>query len=268
MRIAVLSPIAWRTPPVHYGPCERVASLLVDGLVDKGVDVTLFATGNSKTKGVLRSVCNSGYEEDHSINKNVCESLHISELFDNASDFDIIHNNFGFLPLAHTKKILTPVITTILGHPTPELLPIYKKYNGRVYYVSTCNGDRSSKLEYVNTIYHGIDIDNFTFHPNSEEYLLYFGRIHNDKGTKEAIEIARISVKKLIMAGIIQDQQYFDVAIKPLIDGKEVVYVGVAKPEIKNKLLGRAYALINPINFDEPFGLTAIEAMACGCNSL
>jgi len=264
MRIAILSPIAWRTPPVHYGPWERVVSLLAEGLVAKGVDVTLFATGNSKTKGRLRSVCRTGYEEDHSINIKVWECLHISELFDNANDFDIIHNNFDFLPLTYTSNISTPVVTTIHGFSSPELLPVYKKYNGRVYYVSISNADRSPELEYINTIYHGIDIENFTFRHDSGDYLVYFGRIHHDKGTKEAIEIARLSGKKIIIAGIIQDQKYFDADIKPFIDGKEVVYVGVAEPGLRNELLGRACALIHPINFNEPFGLSVVESMACG----
>ncbi len=259
MRIAILSPIAWRTPPVHYGPWERVVSLLAEGLVAKGEEVTLFATSNSKTKGRLRSVCPVGYEEDHSINVKVLECLHISELFDNAEDFDIIHNNFDFLPLTYTGNISTPVVTTIHGFSSPQLLPVYKKYNGKVYYVSISNADRSPELEYINTIYHGIDIENFTFRPNSGDYLIYFGRIHHDKGTKEAIEIAKFSGKKIIIAGIIQDQKYFESDIKPLIDDKEVVYVGVAEPKLRDELLGGACALIHPINFNVPFCLSVVD---------
>ncbi|MEO1444019.1 MAG: mannose-6-phosphate isomerase, partial [Chloroflexota bacterium] len=102
MRIAMLSPIAWRTPPRHYGPWENIVSILTEGLVERGHDVTLFATGDSKTSAKLRAVCPKGYEEDHSIIPKVWEALHISELFDHADEFDIIHNNFDFLPLTYS----------------------------------------------------------------------------------------------------------------------------------------------------------------------
>ena len=143
MRIAMLSPIAWRTPPRHYGPWESVVSVLTEGLVACGYDVTLFATGDSETSGKLRSVCPQGYEEDRSIIPKVWEALHISELFDHAGDFDIIHNNFDFLPLTYTGLTHTPVITTIHGFSSPGILPVYKKYNKSTFYVSISEADRS-----------------------------------------------------------------------------------------------------------------------------
>ena len=264
MRIAMLSPIAWRTPPRHYGPWESVASLLTEELVSRGFDVTLFATGDSETKGKLHAICARGYEEDHSIVPKVWECLHISELFEHADEFDIIHNNFDFLPLTYTGLITTPVVTTIHGFSSPGILPVYKKYNNRVYYVSISDADRSPDLDYIKTIHHGIDINQFDFQPEPDDYLVFFGRIHHDKGAKEALEIARACNKKLILAGIIQDDIYYHQYIEPHLDDNNVVYVGSVGPVQRNQLLGKATALLHPINFNEPFGLSVIESMACG----
>jgi glycosyltransferase involved in cell wall biosynthesis len=264
MHIAMLSPIAWRTPPQNYGPWESVVSLLTEELVSRGYKVTLFATGNSETSGKLHSVCARGYEEDHSIIPKVWECLHISELFEHAEDFDIIHNNFDFLPLTYTSFISTPVVTTIHGFSSAGILPVYKKYNNKVSYISISDSDRSPELDYIKTIHHGIDLNQFDLQLDPDDYLLFFGRIHPDKGTKEAIEIARACNKKLILAGIIQDEAYYNQYIVPHLDRKNVVFIGSAGPVHRNQLLGKATALLHPINFEEPFGLSVIESMACG----
>jgi len=264
MRIAMLSPIAWRTPPRHYGPWESVVSLLTEGLVSRGYNVTLFATGDSETSGKLHAVCARGYEENRSIMPKVWECLHISELFEHAEDFDIIHNNFDFLPLTYTGLITTPFVTTIHGFSSPGILPVYKKYNNKVFYVSISDADRAPDLNYIKTIYHGIDITQFDFQPEPDDYLLFFGRIHHDKGAREAIEIARACNKKLILAGIIQDEDYYHQYIEPYLDNYNAVYVGSAGSVQRSQLLGKAYALLHPINFNEPFGLSVIESMACG----
>lgn len=264
MRIGMLSPIAWRTPPRHYGPWESVVSLLTEGLVLRGHDVTLFATADSQTRARLQAVCARGYEEDPDIVPKVWESLHIAEIFEHADEFDIIHNNFDFLPLTYTGLINTPVLTTIHGFSSPGILPVYRKYNGKVYYVSISDADRSPDLDYIKTIHHGIDINQFDFQPAPDDYLLFFGRFHHDKGAKEAIEIANACNKKLIMAGIIQDENYFKQHVEPFIDNDRFVYVGSADPIKRNRLLGKACALLHPINFNEPFGLSVIESMACG----
>ncbi len=264
MRIAMLSPIAWRTPPRHYGPWESVVSLLTEGLVSHGYDVTLFATGDSETSGKLHAVCARGYEEDRSIMPKVWECLHISELFEHAEDFDIIHNHYDFLPLTYTGLVATPVVTTIHGFSSPSILPVYKKYNNRVFYVSISDADRSPDLDYIKTIHHGIDIKQFDFQPEPDDYLLFFGRIHHDKGAREALEIARVCNKKLILAGIIQDEAYYHQHVEPHLDDDNVVYAGSAGPDQRNRLLGNASALLHPINFNEPFGLSVIESMACG----
>lgn len=263
MKTALISPIAWRTPPIHYGPWENIASLLCEGLVKKGIDVTLFATKDSQTSGKLCAICPRGYEEDKTIEPKVWECLHICEVFERASDFDLIHNNFDFLPLTYSCLVDTPVLTTIHGFSSPSILPVYEKYNEKNYYVSISNSDRSDKLDYIGTVYHGINLEQFTFNDEIGDYLLFFGRMHPDKGAKEAIEIAKGFGKKLIMAGIIQDQEYFDKEVMPHF-GKDIVYIGSVGPEKRDKLLGGAYALLHPIFFEEPFGLSVVEAMACG----
>ena len=264
MKIAMLSPIAWRTPPRQYGPWENVVSLLTEGLVDRGIDVTLFATADSKTRGHLVSVCPRGYAEDPEILPKVWECLHISEVFERGEQFDLIHNHFDYLPLTYTGMTTTPIVTTIHGFSSPKILPVYKKYNKKTFYVAISKADKCPELEYIATIHHGIDLHQFTFRPDHGKYLLFFGRIHPEKGTRECIEVARQTGMKLIIAGIIQDQGYFDLQVKPHLDDDRIIYVGSAGPEKRDELLGGAYALLHPINFDEPFGLSVVEAMACG----
>ena len=264
MRVAVLSPIAWRTPPRHYGPWESVVSLLTEGLVKRGIDVTLFATGDSETKGRLVAICPRGYEEDKEILPKVWECLHISRLFEDGDEFDLIHNHFDYLPLTYIPMTSTPVLTTIHGFSSPKILPVFRKYDGKAHYVSISDADRSPELTYEATIHHGIDLNRFTFRPEAGEYLLFFGRIHNDKGAREAIEIARMVGRKLLLAGIVQDEAYFERYVEPFLDGEKIAYVGSVGPERRDDLLGRAYALLDPIQFDEPFGLSVVEAMACG----
>jgi glycosyltransferase involved in cell wall biosynthesis len=263
MQIAMISPIAWRTPPLHYGPWEQVVSLLTEGLIEAGINVTLFATGDSVTKAKLHAICPKGYEEDPDIDPKVWECLHISEVFDQANKFDIIHNHFDFLPLTYSKLVKTPMLATIHGFSSPKIIPVYKKYNQTVHYVSISEADRNPELNYLATIHHGIDLDQFTFNPAPGDYLLFFGRIHADKGTYEAIQIAKRCKKKLIIAGIIQDEAYFENKVKPFIND-DITYVGSADPVKRDKLIGNASALLHPIYFAEPFGLSVVESFACG----
>src|ERR1700755_922702 len=181
MKAAILAPVAWRTPPRHYGPWEQVASNIAEGLIKLGVEVTLFATGDSITAGKLESICEKGYEEDRGRDAKVLECLHISNLMEKAGQFDIIHNNFDFLPLTYSRLIKTPVITTIHGFSSPKIVPVYQKYNDTSHYVSISNADRSPELDYLATVYNGLDVADFEFNDNPDDYLLYFGRIHPDK---------------------------------------------------------------------------------------
>jgi glycosyltransferase involved in cell wall biosynthesis len=264
MKVAILAPISWRVPPRHYGPWERVVSLLTEGLVERGLDVTLFATADSITKAKLVGICPRPYSEDPSLDVKVWECLHISEVFERAEEFDLIHNHFDFLPLSYSKLIKTPVVTTIHGFSSERIVPVYKKYNGHVHYVSISNADRNPDLNYVATVYHGIPLEEFTFREQKDDYLLFFGRIHHEKGTFEAIQIAKRAGCRLIIAGIIQDQKYFNEKVAPYIDGDRIKYIGSVGPDERDEVLGKARALLHIINFNEPFGLSLIEAMACG----
>jgi glycosyltransferase involved in cell wall biosynthesis len=263
MKVAVLAPVAWRTPPRHYGPWEQVASSIAEGLIQKGIDVTLFATGDSITAGKLESICERGYEEDRDQDAKVLECLHISNLVEKASQFDLIHNHFDFLPLTYSALIKTPIITTIHGFSSPKIIPVYKKYNAINHYVSISNADRSPELNYLATVYNGLNVKDFEFTEMPDEYLLYFGRIHPDKGTAEAIEIAKKSGRKLLIAGLVQDANYFNEKVEPHLS-EQVEYLGNAEPAKRKSLLGKALALLHPISFNEPFGMSVAEAMLCG----
>ena len=264
MRIAVLSPISWRTPPRHYGPWESVVSLLTEELVRLGLDLTLFATGDSQTSGKLIAVCPRPYSEDDSVDPKVAECLHISEVFERAADFDLIHNHYDFLPLTYSALVKTPVVTTIHGFSSPSIIPVYKKYNAQSHYVAISEADKSPELDYIATIHHGIDMARFPFLGAEGEYLLFFGRIHPHKGVREAIDVAQRVGIKLVIAGIIQDQDYFAAEVEPHIDGKTVEYLGSVGPDQRADVLGHALALLHLISFEEPFGLSMVESMACG----
>ena len=264
IHIAMLSPIAWRTPPRHYGPWEWVVSLLTEGLVREGIDVTLFATVDSQTKARLHWICPHPYEEDPQLSPKVWECLHISEVFEHASEFDLIHNHFDFLPLTYSGLVTTPVLTTIHGFSSPKILPVYRKYNRKVYYVAISEADRQSDLEYMATIHHGIPVEEYPFYEDQGDYLLVFGRIHEDKGVYEAIQVAREAGLPLVIAGIIQDEVYYKEKVAPWLDNDSIRYIGPVGPEGKGEILGKAKALLHLINFDEPFGLSLVEAMACG----
>jgi len=263
LKIAVLAPVAWRTPPKHYGPWEQMASNLTEGLVKAGLDVTLFATKDAITNAKLAYVIDKGYEEDRSQDAKVVECLHISNLMEQAEQFDIIHNHFDFLPLTYSKLAKTPFITTIHGFSSERIIPVYKKYNSQTHYVSISDSNRHPDLNYLATVYNGLEISNFDYNPEPDDYLLFFGRIHPHKGTLEAIEIARKSNKILIIAGIVQDEGYFKDKIEPCLNDS-IVFIGAAGPEKRNELLGKALALLHPISFEEPFGLSVAEAMICG----
>ncbi len=260
----MLAPVAWRTPPRKYGPWEQIASNITEALVRKGFDVTLFATSDSITKGKLKSICKSGYEEDKELDPKVEECMHISYLMEQAHEYDIIHNNFDFLPLTYSNLVKTPMVTTIHGFSSPKIIPVYKRFNDINNYVSISYADRSKQLDYIANVYNGINPDSFTLRKEQGSYLLYFGRIHHDKGTHESINIALKAKMKLIIAGYIQDEGYYREKVEPYIDGEQIIYTGNAGPEQRDKLLGEAYALLHPINFKEPFGLSVAESMFCG----
>lgn len=264
MRIAMLSSISWRTPPLAYGPWELVTSLLTEALVARGVDVTLFATLDSITAGKLDGVAPQGYSEDQSLNAKVWEALHIAHCFERAGDFDLIHNQADFMPLIFAEMVDTPIVTTIHGFSSPSILPVFERYNDRAAYVAISDADRAPSLKYAATIHHGIRIDEFPFDPIGSEDLLFFGRIHPDKGAGEAIRAAKAVGRRLVMAGLIQDLEYHAREVAPFLDDPLVDYRGVIGGSNRTRALGSAKALLHLIGFNEPFGLSVVEAMACG----
>ncbi len=264
MRIAVLASIAHSVPPRSYGPWEQVASTLAEGLVERGHDVTLFATADSVTAAALHSEAPAGYEEDASVDAKVYEALHIASAFERAGEFDIISNQFDFLPLAFSALVSTPVVTTIHGFSSERIVPVYRRYDSIGHYVAISDADRHPDLTYAATIHHGIDIDQFTFGAGDGGYLLFLGRIHPHKGTREAIEVAQRAGIPLVIAGIVQDRDYFDSQVAPHVDGVTVSYVGAVGPAQRDLLLGGALALLHLISFDEPFGLSVVESLAAG----
>ena len=186
----MLAPISWRVPPRHYGPWEQFVSLLTEGLVERGVDVTLFAAADSLTSATLVGTIPTGYSEDPELDAKVWEGLHIATVFERAAEFDLIHNNFDFLPLTYSGLVDTPVVTTIHGFSSEKIVPVFERYDDRGHYVAISDADRHPRLHYEATIHHGIRMDTFPLVRAAGDYLLFFGRIHPHKGAAEAIDVA------------------------------------------------------------------------------
>ncbi len=262
MRVGLLGPVAWRTPPRHYGPWERVTSLLAEGLVARGVDVTLFATLDSVTSASLDGVCPRGYADDPTVDGRVWEAMHVAHALTRSGEFDLVHNHLDWLPLAFASHCRAPLLTTVHGFSGAGILPAYARAASN--YVSISDADRSPALEYVATVHHGIDFDELPFLADGGPGLVAFGRIHPDKGTHTAIEIARLAGRPLTICGIVQDERYFTEQVAPHVDGERVVFLGSVGPRQRAQILGGSAALLHPIAFDEPFGLSVVESMACG----
>jgi len=261
-RVAVLSPVAWRTPPRQYGAWETVASNITEGLVSCGWDVTLFATRDSVTRAHLHAVIDRGYEEDPAIDPKVAEYLHISEVFEHAAEFDLIHSHYDFMALSYARLVKTPVLTTIHGFSSPRIMPVYEKYRDE-YFVSISNSDRAPGLSYLATVYNGIDLTLYPMQERGGDSLIFLGRIHPDKGVHLAIEVARLSGLPLLIAGIIQDRAYFREQVEPHLD-RAIRYIGPVDVAGKNALFARARALLHLNTIPERFGLVLAEANAAG----
>jgi glycosyltransferase involved in cell wall biosynthesis len=262
MRIALLGPVAWRTPPLAYGPWELVVSTLAEGLVASGVEVTLFATLDSVTAAELDGVCPVAYNDNAALDGRVWEALHIGHCLSRSHEFDLVHNHLDWLPLAMSRLCRAPMLTTIHGIGDRRILPAYQRSTSR--FVSISDADRQPDLEYLATVHHGIDMSQWPFQPLPGEELVCFGRIHPDKATADAIEIARRLGRPLIICGPVQDATYYDERVAPHVDGELVRYLGNVGGTDRARVLGGAAALLHPLGFDEPFGLSVVEAMACG----
>jgi glycosyltransferase involved in cell wall biosynthesis len=261
----LLAPISWPTPPPGYGPWEQIAYNIAQGMQRRGLDVTLFATGDSRTSARLRSVVPVGLAEDPAQNAEVATALHIASVFAGAHAFDLIHNNFDWKPLTYALATSTPpLITTIHGFSSPPILAAYYAAAQRSFYCSISDSDRDPGLPYLATTYNGIDPAEFTFVDRPGDYLLFLARFHPEKGAHLAIEVAKRAGIRLKMAAIPQDEAYFNECVAPHIDGDRVQFLGHVKGEARDELLGGALALVHMTTRPERFGLTLIEAMACG----
>jgi glycosyltransferase involved in cell wall biosynthesis len=270
MRIGILGPISWRVPPVHYGGWELVVHHLTEGLVKRGHDVTLFASGDSQTGARLSSVVPRPLSMDPDLGAfpRAYESLHMAQAFAGAGSFDILHNNLGSYPVAFTPLCPVPMVTTLHGSGAEaDSKLIYGRYPGERY-VSISDSERAliPDLNYLATVYNGIDVSQFEFSRQAGEYLLVLGRMSPDKGIHFAIEVAQRSHIPLILAGIVppENKQYFDEQIAPHL-GPNIRFVGPVNLEQKARLYADAKAFLHLVTYDEAFGLTMAEAMACGC---
>lgn len=265
MRLAILAPISWPTPPRGYGPWEQIAHDVATGMARRGCDVTLFASGNSTTPVRIASVVPVGLNEDPALDGDVYGALHTAHCFARAAEFDLIHNNFDWKPLTYALATAAPpLVTTIHGFSAPPILAAYYAAAHRSFYCSISKSDRDPGLDYLATTYNGIDPAAFTFVETPGDYLLFLGRFHPEKGTHLAIEIARRAGVRLVIAAIPQDEAYFKTMVAPHIDGDRVRFVGAVEREARDVLLGGALALVHMTTRPERFGLTMIEAMACG----
>ena len=270
MRIAQVAPLWERVPPPAYGGIELVVGLLTDELVRRGHEVTLFASGDSISLAKLESVHPQALRLDPTIKEyGIYEMLQMSRVYEKASEFDIIHSHMGCAALPYTKLVKTPTVHTLHGIFTPDNEKMFTHARSQPY-VSISDAQREPRLDLncVATVYNGIDLSTYKFHekPQDPPYLAFLGRISPEKGTHLAIEIAKRSGWRLKMAGKVDvvDVKYFEQEIKPLIDGKQIEYLGEANHEQKNELIGGAVATLFPITWREPFGLVMVESMAAG----
>jgi glycosyltransferase involved in cell wall biosynthesis len=210
----------------------------------------------------LHAVVECGYEEDPFVDPKVAEYLHISEAFEHAADFDLIHSHYDFMALSYTRLVKTPILTTIHGFSSPRIMPVYEKHRDG-YFVSISDSDRAPRLNYLATVYNGIDLSLYPLQERSGDHLIFLGRIHPDKGVHLAIEVARQSGLPLLIAGIIQDQCYFREQVEPYLD-QRVLYIGPVDVAGKNALFARARALLHLNTIPERFGLVLAEANAAG----
>lgn len=271
MNVALLAPIAWRTPPQHYGGWELVASQLAEGLVRRGHTVTLFATADSLTTAQLESVCPHPLNQPGSqLDRRVYETLHIAHAYERAAALgvDLLHNHAGCFGVPPARTASFPVVTTLHGSAAETgSRTLYEQYAEQPY-VSISDAERrlAPELNYAATVYNGIDVASFTVHPSPEDYLIVLGRMSPDKGIHLAIRVAQRCGRRLVLAGIVpaENQAYFEQQVQPHLKEGSVEFVGPVNHAQKNRWLSRAYASLHLVTYEEAFGLTMAESMACG----
>ena len=266
LRIAMVAPVAQAVPPARSGSVETVTALLTDGLVTRGHHVTLFATGTSTTTATLASTLERGYHDDTSLWPwELCELFNLAAAIEHAGAFDLIHYQAEYTPmgLAYTRVSQIPVLQTLHHAPTTPEVALWSRYpDAPIVAVSRAQADLLAGLNVVATIHHAVDTAILTFQPEPDAGLLFLGRFTAGKGVLEAIDVARRTGRRLILAAAEND--YFRKVVAPLVDGQQVVYAGEVDGAGKAELLGSARALLYPVQDAEPFGLVLAEAMACG----
>lgn len=271
MKIAVLSPLWEPVPPKTYGGIELVVKLLCDGLVKRGHEVTLFASGDSETLAELKSIIPISMREANYEVPQFYEACEVSQILECEQEFDVIHNHLGYLVFPFLNLFETPIVTTLHGaFCRNEEISIYKKVKNHPF-VSISNSQRLPimDLNYIDTVYNGIDVKSYTFEATpdlKDPYLAFLGRVSEEKGTHLAIQLALETNQKLLIAGKIgsHDIEYYETKVKPLIDGKQIQYVGEMNHAQKNVFMKNARAVIHCVTWPEPFGLVMAESMACG----
>jgi len=266
LRIAHIAPVATTVPPPKSGSVEMMTSLLTEGLVAKGHDVTLFATGDSRTSARLVAIFPHGYWHDENMWPwELYEMLNLAAAVERAREFDIIHYEAAYYPmsLGYARLSATPIVQTLHHSPSAPEVGLWSRYPEAPFVaISEEQARLLSGLNVVGTVLHGIDTDNFIFREHPDDYLLFLGRFTDGKGVLQAIEIAKRVGMRLILAAA--EDSYYREKVAPHVDGRLVVYYGEADFAAKVALYGGARALLYPIQAREPFGLVLAEAMACG----
>ena len=289
MRIAMLAPINWPLPPSGYGPWELVAHNLTEALVDLGHDVTLFAAGGTQSRANFVQTCPHALNTWPDPEKNrsrafdpqtgllegppdarVWESLHIARCMERAAtgEFDVVHSHLHVHALVYSRLIRCPLVSTLHGAAWVQPShPIFKAYKDASY-VSLSDAERQflPELNYAATVHNGICLDDFPLEEKKDDYLLFAGRLAPEKGPAEAIEIARKSGRRLLIAGMIEPQytDYYNQKVKPFLDGKNIEYLGLLSQVELAPVYRKAACVLFPISWCEPFGLVAVEAQASG----
>jgi glycosyltransferase involved in cell wall biosynthesis len=266
LRIAHIAPVATTIPPPKSGSVETMTSLLTEGLVARGHDVTLFATGDSQTSARLAAIYPHGYWHDENMWPwELYEMLNLAAAVERAAEFDIIHYEAAYYPmsLAFARLSPAPIIQTLHHSPSAAEVSLWARYPEAPFVaISNEQARLLNGLNIVGTVLHGIDTDNFTFRERPDDYLLFLGRFTEGKGVLQAIELARRTGMRLILAAA--EDEYYRERVAPHVDGRHIVYFGEADFDAKVKLYGGARALLYPLQAREPFGLVLAEAMACG----
>jgi glycosyltransferase involved in cell wall biosynthesis len=269
MKIAQVSPLYESVPPEKYGGTERVVSYLTEELIERGHEVTLFASGDSITNAELAPCCPRSLRTDPGCFDPLARHyLMLEEVFRRASQFDLLHFHIDYLHFPLSRRSGISQLTTLHGRlDLPDLAPLYRQFHDMPL-VSISDAQRRPIpwAGWLGTVHHGLPEDLFKFHEVTGDYLAFLGRIAPEKRVDRAIEIARRAGIPLKIAAKVDrlDHDYFDTVIKPLLDPSLVEFIGEVDDKEKEEFLGNAYALLFPIDWPEPFGLVMIESMACG----